>query len=202
MEQFFTSLLGALVGGVIALIGVYVAHRLQLSRERAQDEQILRGFLQAILTELETCWSRAEQTVNPVIEHLPGNAAFDVYVFIDTDFFTVYHNNSHLLGRVSDDRLRELIVATYTQYKALTETYNVNTRFLQTWRESQHMISTTADERLKHYYQQKAQREHAELVSWARALKHNHMELKQQIELLIEALRKAIDETAATQAGR
>jgi hypothetical protein len=193
MEQFFTSLLGALVGGVIALVGVYVAHRLQLSRERTQDEQILRGFLQAILTELETCWSRAEQTVNPVIERLPANAAFEVYVFIDTDFFTVYHNNSHLLGRVSDDSLRELIVATYTQYKALTETYNVNTRFLQTWRESEHMISITADERLKRYYEQKAQREHAELVSWAHALKHDHLQLKQQIETLIQALRKAVD---------
>jgi uncharacterized protein with von Willebrand factor type A (vWA) domain len=198
MEQFLTSLLGALVGGVIALIGVYVAHRLQLSRERTQNEQILRGFLQAILTELETSWSRAEQTVNPVIEQLSPNAAFDRYVFIDTDFFTVYHNNSHLLGRVNDDSLRELIVATYTQYKALTETYNVNTRFLQRWKESEHTVSITADESLKRYYQQKAQREHAELVAWAHALKHDHLELKQQIDKLILALRNAIDVTAAT----
>jgi hypothetical protein len=177
---------------------VYVAHRFQLSRERTQNEQILRGFLQAILTELETCWSRAEQTVNPVIEQLSPNAAFDIYVFIDTDFFTVYNNNSYLLGRVNDDSLRGLIVATYTRYKALTETYNVNTRFLQRWKESEHMVSITADERLERYYQQKAQREHAELVGWAHALKRDHLELRQQIDELIRALRQAIDVTAAT----
>lgn len=45
MNQFIASLLGALVGGLLALLGVLLAHTLQLSRQRKQDQKIVRGFL-------------------------------------------------------------------------------------------------------------------------------------------------------------
>lgn len=180
MDQFIPSFLGALVGGFFALLGVLFAHTLQLSRQRKQDQKIVRGFLQAILTELETCWSRAKETVNPLIENLPDNQPFPSEVFINTDYFTVYHNNSQMLGRVEDDDLRNMIVATVTRYKALVETYNVNTQFYLKWKE-------TGDD----YYREMT-------LLWPIALKNDHYKLKEQIEMLLPALRKVGDATHVT----
>src|SRR5262245_33994746 len=139
MESFVSSIIGALIGGLLALIGVYYGYRLQRLQQQEQRHQTVRGFLQAILTELETCWKRAQETVNPFLENLPDAAAFELEVSIRTDFFTVYHNNSQLLGSVPDDDLRSLIVSTYTRYKALAESYNVNTELLRNYRQSQHL---------------------------------------------------------------
>jgi hypothetical protein len=118
--DFVAALVGALAGGAIALIGVFLADRLQRRRDRAEEQRTVRGLLQAILTELETCWNRAEKASNPAIERLPLGEAFETEVLIKTDFFTVYHNNSHYLGRVRDNDLRAQIVATVTTYKALS----------------------------------------------------------------------------------
>ena len=173
MELFIASLLGALIGGFLALIGVFFSHRLELSRQREQEQQLVRGYLQALHTELETCWNRAQVTVNPAIEDLPDNQPFESETFIETDFFTVYHNNSNMLGRINDDNLRKMIVATYTRYKALKETYNVNTRYIQKWKSSGN-----------EYHRQEA-------IDWAMALKKDHKQLKKELEELLPALRKA-----------
>ena len=175
MEPFIASLLGALLGGLLALLGVILAHNLQLARQQKQEQKTVSGFLQAILTELDTCWNRAQETVNSVLESHPDNQPFESEVFINTDYFTVYHNNSHLLGRVEDDDLRKMIVATYTRYKALVETYNVNTQFNLKWQE------TGSD-----YYRDKT-------LGWVAALKNDHYKLKEHIEELLPRLRKAIE---------
>jgi len=185
------SLVGALTGGAIALAGVLWADHLQRARERAMERETVRGFLRAILTELETCWNRAEQTTNPVLEGLLPGAAFLTEVFIDTDFFTVYHNNSQYLGQIRDDELLAQIVATITTYKALVETYNVNTRFYLQWQESKNLEFVIQDADLKRYYGRKAEFEYDKLCRWAMALRHDHHELKQQIGNLLPALRRA-----------
>jgi hypothetical protein len=151
------------------------------------------AFLQAILTELETCWDRAKNTSNPAIGSLPPGKAFETEVFIKTDFFTVYHNNSHYLGQVRDDDLRKQIVATITTYKALVETYNVNTQFFLQWQETKYLEFVTRDKELKRYYGRKAEYEYEKLRGWATALKRDHFQLKQQIETLLPALRRAIE---------
>lgn len=191
--NFVSSLAGALVGGVMALLGVFCADWLQLRRAHAEENKVLRGFLQAILTELETCWNRAESTSNPAIERLPAGRAFEAEVFIDTDFFTVYHNNSHYLGHVRDHDLRNQIVATITTYKALVETYNVNTRFFLQWQESKHLEVVTRDQEMKSYYGRKAAHEYEKLTRWAAALRHDHFQLKGQIGALLPALRRAVE---------
>ena len=180
MESFIASLLGALIGGFLALIGVYFSHRLELSRQRQQERQMLRAFLQAILAELETCWNRAQVTVNPIIENHPDNQPFESEIFIETDFFTVYHNNSNMLGRINDDQLRQMIVATYTRYKALVETYNSNTRYIRQWK------SSGTD-----YHRQQA-------LGWTIALKNDHKQLKKEIEALLPVLRNAAELTVAS----
>jgi hypothetical protein len=192
-SDFVASLVGALVGGAIALVGVLWADWLQRRRDRAEEQKTLRAFLQAILTELETCWNRAESTSNPAIESLPAGKAFETEVFINTDFFTVYHNNSHYLGQVRDHGLRTQIVATITTYKALVETYNVNTKFFLQWQESKNLEFVTRDEELKRYYGRKADYEYEKLRGWAMALRRDHFQLKQQIETLLPALRSAIE---------
>ena len=198
MESLISSLIGTLIGGVLALIGVYYGHKLQLSQKERQDQQMINGFLQAILTELDTCWERARDTVNPYIEELSEGIPFAVDVSIKTDFFTVYHNNSQLLGRVNDDHLRNLIVATYTRYKALVESYNVNTELLRDWRQSRHMCAVTTEEDLSKYYFDKAQNEYIQLVVFAKLLKTDHLLLKEQINDLLPALRKAVNEVPRT----
>jgi hypothetical protein len=88
-SDFLASLVGALVGDAVALIGVFWADRLNRRRDRAEEQNTVRAFLQAVLTEVETCWHRAKNTSNPAIESLPPGKAFEVEVFIKTDFFTV-----------------------------------------------------------------------------------------------------------------
>lgn len=196
--NFVASLIGALVGGAMALVGVFWADWLQRRRDRAEEQKTLRGFLQAILTELETCWNRAESTSNPALENLPAGKAFEVEVFINTDFFTVYHNNSHYVGQVRDNALRKQIVATITTYKALVETYNVNTSFFLQWQDTKNSEFVTRDEELKRYYGRKAEYEYQLLCGWAAALRRDHFQLKQQIETLFPALRGAIEASDLT----
>jgi hypothetical protein len=191
-SDFVASLVGTVIGGAIALVAVFVGDRLQRSRDQVEEQKDIRGFLQAILVELDTCWSRAETTSNPVIESLPPGRAFEAEVFIETDFFTVYNNNSHYLGRVRDDALRRQIVATITTYKALVETYNVNTRFFLQWQETKNLEFVTRDEELKRYYGRKADYEYEKLGRWAMALRRDHYQLKDQIDTLLPALRSAI----------
>jgi hypothetical protein len=192
-SDFLASLVGALVGGAVALIGVFWADRLNRRRDRADEQNTVRAFLQAVLTEVEACWHRAKNTSNPAIESLPPGKAFETEVFIKTDFFTVYHNNSHYLGQVRDDDLRKQIVATITTYKALVETYNVNTQFFLQWQETKYLEFVTRDKELKRYYGRKAEYEYEKLRGWATALKRDHFQLKQQIETLLPALRRAIE---------
>jgi hypothetical protein len=191
-SDFAASLIGALVGGVLALIGVFIGYWLQRRRDRTEREEALRGFLQALLTELETCWNRASETSNPVIEQLPPGRPLETEMFIKTDFFTVYHNNSHSLGLVRDDELRALIVETVTTYKALVETLNVNTQYYLNWLETKHMEAVAEEKDLKQYYGRKSDYEYDKLQRWAAALKHDYYRLKKQIEKLIPALHKAI----------
>jgi hypothetical protein len=165
-SDFITSLVGALVGGAVALVGVFWADWLQRRRDRAEEQNTVRAFLQAILTELETCWDRAKKTSNPALESLPPGKAFETEVFIKTDFFTVYHNNSHYFGQVRDNDLRKQIVATITTYKALVETYNVNTQFFVQWQETKNLEFVTRDEELKRYYGRKAEYEYEKLRGW------------------------------------
>ena len=136
MEAFAASLLGAVVGGLLALFGVLVAHQLELRRQQKAERSVVRAFLQAILSELEACKERGDVTIKPAIAAHQEGEPFATETFIETDFFTVYHNNSDMLGRVDNDELRTKIVRTYVRNKALVETINVNTRYWLKWKET------------------------------------------------------------------
>lgn len=186
--ELTSALVGGLIGGLVTLSGVLLAHWLEARRKQREDQETVRGFLQAILTELETNWNRYYSTAAPILEGLADGEAFENEVFIRSDFFTVYHNNSHLLGQVRDDRLRGMIVATYVRYKAFVDGFNVNTAYLENMKSSRHMFAMTGEA----YYQQKAEWERLQLSAYAAYLKEEHLHLKQEIGQLVDGLRRAV----------
>lgn len=100
--------------------------------------------------------------------------------------FTVYRENSHLLGKISDADLRKAIIVTYTQAKGILDTYSLNNRFIQEYERWLYLFRETGQQ----IHQQTANALLQVLTKMAQQLKTAHNELKEQVEEVLRKLRK------------
>lgn len=185
-----SSICGALIGGFLAgyfaLKATNKAHQNNLLIQKKNEENVLKGVLQALHDEIETLIERYQETVGSHIESLEAGKPFLSYYPIFSDFFTVYNSNAILIGKINDNDLRRLLVKTYVLAKGLVDSYRMNNEFIQKYEYLDALFKETNNE--AHKLQSLAY--YAALVSYAVTLKQLHNEVKKNANDLLRALRK------------
>ncbi|BEN51567.1 MULTISPECIES: hypothetical protein [Serratia] len=187
---FLTTLLGAVVGGGIA--GYFSSkatkesHQHQKKISEDNEKLIISSLLQAIHDELETIFDRYHETIGNRIESLPEGGALIFYYPVVNDYFTVYNGNSFLIGRVKNNDLRKSIIKTYTLGKGMMDSLRMNNEILQ---KVEHWESIHAETQLP-IHQEKAKHYYMSLVEYAKSIKKQHLDLKDNLKSTLRALVK------------
>ena len=190
--QFFSNLLSAVIGGLIAVAGAIVAvrqtDRLGRQAQQAAEAKTVVRLLQALLDEIEVLWSRYQSTTGTMLAPLPSGKAFKFKWGIYQDYFTIYHSNGLLLTRIKDDELRHSIINTYTKAKGFSDSFRMNNELFDKWFAADQGFQQTGDPT----FGSAAQGYDVAMAQYAGALKQQHAELATDVDKLVRSLRAAI----------
>jgi hypothetical protein len=187
---FIITLAGAIVGGLIAgyysLRATREAHRHQKILAEENEKLIISSLLQALHDELETVFDRYQEGMGHRVESLGDQQPLAFYYPLVSDFFTVYHGNSFLLGRIKDNDLRKNIIKTYTLAKGMVDSFRMNNDLVQ---KVEHWESIYAETQLTAHLH-KYQVQYQSLIDYAKTLKEMHYDLKNNVKSTIRMLMK------------
>lgn len=193
MSNFFTfiiTLVGAIVGGLIAgyysLKATKEAHHHQKTLAEENEKLIISSLLQAIHDELETIFDQYQETMGHKVESLNDGEPLNFYYPVVSDFFTVYHGNSFLLGRIRDNDLRKSIIKTYTIAKGMADSFKLNNDLVH---KVEHWEVIYAETQLP-IHQDRYNSQCRSLIIYAKKLKEIHFELKDNVKATIRMLMK------------
>lgn len=124
----------AIVAGVIGtLLGTLFGHYLSNKRENEKDHRQTLASLKAIRAELKTIWVAYMKGPGKDIEERistpDAKKPLGRYPAVPDSFFTVYSNNTPVLGKLGDDRLTESIVLAYQRMIGLFGAIELNNEF-------------------------------------------------------------------------
>lgn len=184
----WNSVVSALVGGAIAgffsLRAVDRSAKKDSEMRKKEEESLLNAFLLSIRDEVDTLWDRYMWGIGEELEKLPENQAFLWYYPITQSYFSVYDNNSSLIGKIKDNNLRKLIIITYTQAKGLIDSYRFNNEMVKAYEDFSLAHRQTNDPT----FEEKVKAELAALIRYAEAIKKQHNEIKENIAELLKRL--------------
>ena len=178
--------MGGLLAGGFALLATKKAHDHALQRREREEDDLVRALLQSLHDELETLWDRYHRGMGVQLEALQDGQPCLLYFLANQDYFTVYRQNSHLLGKISGADLRKAIIVTYTQAKGILDSYSLNNHFIQEYERLLYLFQETGQQ----IHQQNANALLQVLTKMALQLKAAHNELKEQVEEVLQKLRK------------
>jgi hypothetical protein len=130
---FYSALFGALVGGLLSLLGTFLSNWLNDKSRVRKDRENVRATLLAIKTEITSIHKIYKETAGDELTKTPGDSAFPFYYPASQDYFTVFTNNTALIGQITDSELRELIINAYTEVKGLLDSFRMNNYMLEKW---------------------------------------------------------------------
>ncbi|MBW8039054.1 MAG: hypothetical protein FVQ85_03545 [Planctomycetes bacterium] len=187
-----SALIGAIVVGIFTcratVRGVCLNHETDLQRQKQAMKTLLQGFYRAILTEIETLWTRYQETAGHVVESLANNKPITYYYQVTQDYFVVYKSNATLVGHIPDRRLREILVKTYVEIQALIDSYNLNSQMVKRYGQLEDLFTETNNP----FYQQKLSLLQSSLSDYAGKIQKTHYQLKGDVAKLIDALKDNI----------
>jgi hypothetical protein len=120
------GLIGAFLAVIVAVASVLMTERGHKKRAMAQEQQELKAFLQGVKTELVCIWGIYQADIGAAIGALSEGEALDAKVSIQQDYFSFFHGNVGILGKLKDNDLRAHIIECYTQAKVLLDCLNIN----------------------------------------------------------------------------
>ncbi|WP_429078278.1 hypothetical protein [Aeromonas veronii] len=125
-----SSLIGAVIGGLMTrnatINATNMANEHQQKLIKDADEAILTGFIWSIHDEMKSLYSRYNETAGALLRNTPPNQMLAIKYRVDHDYFSVYHSNSSLIGKVSDHELRSDIINAYTIAKSILDSYSIH----------------------------------------------------------------------------
>lgn len=190
MDANFWSIFGAVVGGLItggfSIFATKQAFKNQEDHVNKSEEKIIQGLLQAIHDEIETVIDRYQDSMGMRLETLPSNQPLLIYYPLVSDYFSVYHGNTFVIGRVPDNDLRKQIIKTYTTAKGIVDSFRMNNDLVHKFEFSNKLFQETQQA----VHEQQAIAHHAVLIEYAEVLKSGHQKLKNEAALLLRMLRK------------
>jgi hypothetical protein len=182
--EFASALVGALIGGGVSLYTTHKSHRMETQKELKREEKEVHNLLLAMQTEMSTLWQFHMRKVGYLIEELKEGDVLQFYYPLTLDYFTVYHESADQLGKVRNDKLRNIIVVCYNKAKKVVDAFIYHNRLLEAYA----ALNDTDNPSPKHQARIEAKRK--ELQTFAMFLKENHFELKGYVEELITLISK------------
>jgi hypothetical protein len=125
-SEFWSAMIGALVGGFFAVLAQILTSREQRKRDLQTERRSLRATLQAIYAELEILKTDHFLPLQKQLENwVPG-----VYATVPVlqNRCSVYESNVAYLGKIDSPELIKKIVSVYGQIKGLMDQMNLNSQ--------------------------------------------------------------------------
>lgn len=163
----WSSLLSALIGGVFVLFGVFLQYKTQEAHNKKNEQRVLKSLLQAIHDEIETVYERYQETMGSQLEALSDNQPLLLHYPLNNDFFSVFHGNTSLIGKIESNDLRKQIIKTYILAKGIIDSYRMNNYLLQQYEQAYRIHQETGSQiHLNH-----ANAQYSRLIEYAKSLK-------------------------------
>ncbi|MBP0601070.1 hypothetical protein ACL00O_03505 [Aeromonas sanarellii] len=134
-SELLAALIGALIGGLLTLLANWLSHYLQSRAADRAEENLINGFIWSIHTEILAAYNRYMATLGAYVEASNENTPLLFHYQIQEDYFTIFNNNSALIGRIKDPSLRMEIINLYTLSKGMVDTFRQNTDFTRRFEE-------------------------------------------------------------------
>jgi len=183
MDNLLSGLIGALLGSVIGgLVTIWATKRMishEWEKENINSQNKVKAFLNAIHEEVKMIQNMYIPGIGQKIDELTEGKFFNFYSRLKQNYFTIYSTNGHLIGEVKKPEIRESIVKTYAQAKGMIDSLEMNNDLLK-----EH------DELHKVQIARRAEFDATviNLIGFAKILKKDHIELKQNLQKLIDLL--------------
>lgn len=172
--DFLSGLIGALLGGLTTLLASWWQHHLEKKRNEIENNKSINATIEAIKTELVCLLERYDQTIGKLVETLKDNESFLYYYYATEDYFTIYNQNSSLIGQISDACLRKNIISVYINIKGLLETYKINNGLIDKYQYYKNLFLETENK----IYEQQRQAYHTSLLDYFPYIKEGHDQTK------------------------
>ncbi len=176
---------GAFIGGIFVFFGTLLTFKLEKKKNKENEEQLVKNYLLAIHDEVESVWTAYEATLGLYLQQLEVDKPCDMYWPVSQDYFTVYHSNATLLGKVVNESLRKSIITSYLIAKTLKDCVIMNNYLLEKNEKFEYIAGNSANEHDRNMANACLQA----LIDYAPELRSRHYELKQQKENLFKELR-------------
>lgn len=122
--------IGSLTGGALAAAFVLKRYGKGQPAEPDRGEQRrLARLLTGLRTELETVWDLYLTLAGSRLEALEENKPFQPYVNLPFTF-SLYDGNAVMIGAIADDDLRSRVIAAFTSFKGLLESFRHNNEIM------------------------------------------------------------------------
>ncbi|MDE0291705.1 MAG: hypothetical protein OXK19_04200 [Candidatus Dadabacteria bacterium] len=127
------SVISGLVGGGLALLGVYFTLKGHRQRDKDRQEEIIRGILQAIYEELKAMYDLLDSSAVELSWKAFENGPHPYYNFaiiFSKDYSIVFRSNANFIGQIKNSNIRHEIVKVYKVLDVIMGEYEKNTELL------------------------------------------------------------------------
>jgi hypothetical protein len=184
---FWSAIVGGIITGGFSILAVLCAHDKEIKRQKKQEDSLIKGLLQSIHDEVETLWDTYQEGMGVQLEALPENQPWIGFYPVTQDYFTVYHGNSFLIGKIKDNDLRKSIITTYTRAKGLIDSYRLNNDFSQRYEQLDSLFRQTNNP----VFMQQLNAQRTVMIEYVKKIKESHNEVKNNVNSLLRELRKS-----------
>ncbi len=126
----FVGFIGALVGGLLALLGSYLSNEFELNREKDQEIRELNSIIRGFHIELEMNLRRYSETAGKAVENLQPGQVLGFW-WIQHDYFSTYTANSSKVGKIKSQEIQKEIIEAYTLLRGFIDSWRLNNILIQ-----------------------------------------------------------------------
>ncbi len=178
LSSLFTALIGAVVGGLFTLMGVY--YEASNTRRKAERESlelqlsVIKGAKGEVSILLDLYDLRMKDAVDAIEPGKPLNIIFP----IGDGNFTFYEQNAKEIAKLKDQS-RDAVIKIYTYARSLIQTYKANNKFIYEHEESLIEVRKNNDD---DFYVKLADEKYKRLVNYGQSIKSIDGETRKAIK--------------------
>lgn len=187
-----SAIFGGLITGFFSWKAVDRTYQNDLKKRKEEEENLVYCFLSSIQDEITTIWVRYISEIGKRVGKLEKKTPFLEVHPMTQNYFTIYENNSNVIGKIDDDKLRSLIVITYLNIKGLIDVYTHNNDMVRKYKDLLFVYEQNRNADLK-IQVDKMERE---LIEDTYHIRRQHRFINNRVEELLAYLKKVIEQKA------